>query len=458
MGNAPIILILEAMVMYFLVLGAHSLRHRFGLAYFYALIGGITAIMSWVTDAGLLIDIAGITFVIGSTVFYTALLLGVFVIYVFDGPKTTRIAITTVIGVSIMMPAIAAVLHLQSQIGNLLVTDVPQPSLRINTASVIATFFDLIFLGIAWEFLGKPRFRIGLWMRTYLTLLGVMWFDVIIFSTGAFAGTPDYFRIMQGTLVSRFIISLFVIPFLYGYLYWQSNRKNEVISNRPVLTILNQVFKMELELSQAQQEIARRKKAEVERDQLIGQLRESRERYKQLSEKLRKASITDELTGIPNRRFFNYELEREWKRATRENTSISVVIFDIDHFKEYNDNFGHIDGDTCLKNIAQELATTFNRPTDIFARYGGDEFVAILPDTEKEGALTLAEVCRQKVDEMEIRFEKDAEVMQITISAGVSTATPEVHSKPVILLNNADNALYEAKNQNRNSVRFTPTS
>jgi hypothetical protein len=95
-GNEVIILIIEAMVVYFLVLWAHSLRHRFGPVYFYALIGGITAVMSWVTDAGVAIQAGGITFVVGSTVFYTSLILSVFVIYVFDGPRATRIVISTV--------------------------------------------------------------------------------------------------------------------------------------------------------------------------------------------------------------------------------------------------------------------------------------------------------------------------------------------------------------------------
>ena len=111
MGNEVIILIFEAMVVYFLVLWTHSLRHRFGLVYFYALIGGLTAIMSWVTDAGVVIQAAGITFMVGSTVFYTSLLLGVFVVYVFDGPKAARVAIFIVVGISIMVPLIAVVLH-----------------------------------------------------------------------------------------------------------------------------------------------------------------------------------------------------------------------------------------------------------------------------------------------------------------------------------------------------------
>ncbi len=221
MVNTGVILFVEAMAMYFLVLGAHSFRHRFGKAYFYALLGGTTAVMSWVTDAGAQVTVAGITFMVGSTVFYTALLLGVFVVYVFDGPRNAQIAISTVMIISIMMPVIAAVLHYQSGlIGGGALERVPVPSLRINTASVMTTFIDLIFLGVAWEYLGKPGFKIKLWLRSYLTLLGVMVLDVFIFNTGAFAGTTGYTSIMQGTLSSRIVISLVSFPVLYGYLAW----------------------------------------------------------------------------------------------------------------------------------------------------------------------------------------------------------------------------------------------
>lgn len=273
MGNEVVILIVEAMAVYFLVLWAHSLRHRFGPVHFYALIGGITAIMSWVTDAGVTIQLGGITFVVGSTVFYTSLLLGVFVVYVFDGPHATRIAISTVVGVSAMVPIIAAALHMQMDlIGNAGFAYIPLPSLRINTASVVATLIDLVFLGMAWEYLGKPNLNLKLWLRAFLTLLGVMWLDVVLFATGAFAGTPGYLSIMKGTLISRLIVSVFALPFLYAYLYWQSRKTGVKIENRPVLAILKQVAEIEIELSQAQEEIERRKAAEKERDQVILEL------------------------------------------------------------------------------------------------------------------------------------------------------------------------------------------
>ena len=277
------ILTAEAMLVYFLVLWAHSLRHRFGPAHFYALIGAITAIMSWVTDAGVKIQIGQITFVVGSTVFYTSLLLGVFVVYVFDGPRSTRIAISTVAGVSVIVPLVATALYFQLNLADKATNIyVPLPSLRINSASVITTLVDLVFLAIAWEFLGKPSLRMHLWLRTFITLLGVMWLDVLLFTAGAFAGSPAYFSIMKGTLINRFIISIFSFPFLYGYLHYQSIKRGVEIENRPVLAIFKQVAEIKIELSQARQEIERRKEAEQDRDRVIRKLQKTLSEVKTL--------------------------------------------------------------------------------------------------------------------------------------------------------------------------------
>ena len=256
MFTQVVVLIIEAMAVYMLVLWAHSLRRRYGHAHFYALLGGLTAIMSWVTDAGVEIKVFDLTFVVGSTVFYTSLLLGVFVVYVFDGPRDARIAISTVAGVSILGPVAAAVLHLQMGAGaNLPLSQVPMPNLRINTASVVATLIDMIFLAMAWEYFGKSRLRTKLGMRTFLTLLGVMWLDVLLFSTGAFAGSPAYLSIIKATLLDRLAVTIFALPFLYGYLRWQSAKAGNVIENRPVLAILQKVAEMESELTQARNHI-----------------------------------------------------------------------------------------------------------------------------------------------------------------------------------------------------------
>ncbi|MEX2606621.1 MAG: hypothetical protein WD708_04685 [Kiritimatiellia bacterium] len=264
MNTDVVILIFEALIVYILVLWAHSLRHRFGPVHFYALIGGLTAVMSWVTDAGMKVTTeGGITLFVGSTVFYTSLLLGVFVIYVFDGPKVTRVMISTIVGVSAIVPLIAMVLHMQnSLISDIPLNDVPMPSLRINTSSVFTTLVDLIFLAIVWEYLGKAHLKIKLGPRTFLTLLGVMWLDVLLFSTLAFAGTPYYLSIMTGTLVTRFMVAVMAFPILYFYIRMQSRRADVKIEERPVLAILREIAEMEEELTEAQAEIQRRKEAE----------------------------------------------------------------------------------------------------------------------------------------------------------------------------------------------------
>lgn len=273
MSKELLLLIIEALAVYMLVLGAHSLRGRYGLAFFYALMGGITAIMSWVTDAGVCVRVGPITFMVGSTVFYTALMLGVFVVYVFDGPRATRVAISTVAGVSVMVPLIALVLNIQMNIAGLpLSSYVPTPSLRVNTASVVATVADLVFLAIAWEFFGKPRLGLHLWVRAFLTLLGVMWLDVALFTTGAFAGKPGYVNIMMGTFSSRLVISLFACPLLYAYLSWQKEKKGVLFENHPVLAVLKEVTEIRNELNLAQQEIERRKRAEAEKEIVIKKL------------------------------------------------------------------------------------------------------------------------------------------------------------------------------------------
>lgn len=264
MNTDVIILILEALTVYILVLWAHSLRHRFGPVHFYALIGGLTAVMSWVTDAGMKVTTdSGITLYVGSTVFYTSLLLAVFVIYVFDGPKITRVMISTIVGVSAMVPLIAMVLHMQNAlVSELPLVEVPMPSTRINSASVFTTLVDLIFLAIVWEFLGKANLKLKLGARTFLTLLGVMWLDVLLFSTLAFAGKPYYLSIMTGTLVTRFLVTVMAFPILYVYIRLQSRRADVKIEDRPVLSILKQIAEIEEELTEAQAEIIRRKEAE----------------------------------------------------------------------------------------------------------------------------------------------------------------------------------------------------
>ena len=283
MVHKLIFLGIGALFFYILVLWSHSLRHRFGLVHFYALLGGLTAVMSWLTDAGASIEIAGITFMVGSTIFYTSILIGVFVVYVFDGPAATRVAISVVVGISALVPLIAFALHSNAQlISGTDLAAIPSPSLRVNTASVLATLMDLLFLGIVWEMLGKPGLKMRIGVRTFMTLLGVMMLDVILFNTGAFMGTEQYLSIMGGTFISRLIICIFAFPFLYIYISRQNRMKGISIEQRPVLAVLREVDRVRGELTTARREIQRRKELEREKEELITRLKTTLARIQNL--------------------------------------------------------------------------------------------------------------------------------------------------------------------------------
>jgi uncharacterized PurR-regulated membrane protein YhhQ (DUF165 family) len=272
----------EALVVCLLVLAAHALRQKAGLVPFYALLGALTAIMSWVTDAGAVVEFAGINFLVGSTVFYTSILLGVFVVYVFDGPGATRVAILTVAGVSVLTPVLAHFIQWQMELARVAAVAVPQPALRINSASVLTTVVDLVFLAMAWEVLGSRHMNVPLWLRASGTLLAVMWLDVFLFNTLAFAGKDHYVQTMMGTFSARTITFVFAWPILYLYLLWQGRRDDSHIQNRPVLAILMEMAEVRSELSRARQEIVRRKKAEREKEEVIEQLNATMRRMRRL--------------------------------------------------------------------------------------------------------------------------------------------------------------------------------
>ena len=431
-----LLLLAEAVVVYGLVLGAHALRHRAGLAHYYALIGGVTAIMSWVTDAGVLVQVGGVTFLVGSTVFYTSLLLAVFVVYVFDGPRATRIAISTILGVSIMVPLIALVLNLQMHLaGSPPLGYVPEPSLRINSASVFATLMDLIFLAVAWEYMNNRLRWIPMGIRAFLTLLGVMWLDVILFNTAAFVGNPGVLSIFQGTFVSRLVISCIAAPLLWVYLAWQNRKWGAEPEQRPILAILRQVSEMKKELNLAHQEIERRKVAE-----------------KKLIDKeieLRRLATTDSLTGLANRRQFQQVARTELIRSQRYGRTVSLVMMDADHFKNVNDTYGHQVGDQVLKALA-DIGSGTLRESDLMARLGGEEFGILLPETGSQQALEAAERIRKAVEEARIPTEKGP--VRITASLGVASSDGQESQDLDQLMRQADRAMYAAKDRGRNQA------
>lgn len=164
-------------------------------------------------------------------------------------------------------------------------------------------------------------------------------------------------------------------------------------------------------------------------------------------------SSIDGLTGIANRRAFDQFVEREWQQSRKSGKSMAVIICDIDHFKAYNDTYGHLQGDVCLRSIAQKLADTVKRREDLVARYGGEEFVAVLPNTDLEGASAVAEDLRLAVTSLQLSHEASQTAPIVTISLGVAVNQSQADYSSVLeLIQAADGALYKAKSSGRNQV------
>jgi diguanylate cyclase (GGDEF)-like protein len=183
--------------------------------------------------------------------------------------------------------------------------------------------------------------------------------------------------------------------------------------------------------------------------------RELLEARRQLEEKnrlLERLSAIDTLTGIANRRRFDDVLRQEWRRASRDETTLSLLFCDIDYFKSFNDSYGHQAGDECLVRVGQAMDEALNRPGDLVARYGGEEFVALLVDTDADGARLVAEKMRQRVLALGIEHRASSVAPHLTVSLGVATVRPEPGLRPEDLVSRADRALYAAKLGGRNRV------
>jgi diguanylate cyclase (GGDEF)-like protein len=173
-------------------------------------------------------------------------------------------------------------------------------------------------------------------------------------------------------------------------------------------------------------------------------------------ERLEQTANTDALTGLANRRQFDEFMQCEWRRCSRRKLPLSVLIIDADNFKLFNDHYGHLAGDECLRLIATQIAAVARRPGDLAARYGGEEFVLLMPETSESGALHVANRLRTLVQELELIHEGNPPTGMVTVSIGLATCLPNapgsIRSSPADLLSAADRSLYQAKRDGRNRV------
>jgi len=188
----------------------------------------------------------------------------------------------------------------------------------------------------------------------------------------------------------------------------------------------------------------------IEKSRLYDSLLETTRLLEQANARLEQEASTDGLTEVANRRVFDERLELEWRRCRRSGQPLSLLMIDIDHFKQFNDEHGHVAGDQCLREVAKTISTSVARAADLVARYGGEEFAAILPETLEQRATDLAEELRRKIEEL--RMNDLPASAGITVSIGVATEVPRNDREAADLVRRADASLYSAKSRGRNVV------
>lgn len=193
-----------------------------------------------------------------------------------------------------------------------------------------------------------------------------------------------------------------------------------------------------------------------QRDEAYQALRQSQRQLLETNMELRRLTNLDGLTGLANRRYFDEYLDAEWRRARRERREMSVLMLDVDHFKSFNDTYGHVAGDEALKRVAETIQASCDRSTDLGARYGGEEFSLVLPGMPAGGARLVAEKLRRAIEGLKIPHERSPTAPHLTASIGIASMTPERADAALELVQAADRGLYEAKRLGRN--RAVPTA
>jgi diguanylate cyclase (GGDEF)-like protein/PAS domain S-box-containing protein len=184
----------------------------------------------------------------------------------------------------------------------------------------------------------------------------------------------------------------------------------------------------------------------------ITERKQSEDKILQLQRELEVLSYRDSLTGVANRRMFDTLYPVEWAKARATGEPLSLVVIDIDYFKQYNDHYGHVQGDECLRRVARALDTCTSRSRDLCARFGGEEFILLLPATDEGAARNVADRCRKLLAHKEIPHARSGAGRTVTVSMGVGTIVPGAQDDPNVFLDRVDRRLYQAKSAGRDRV------
>lgn len=341
----------------------------------------------------------------------------------------------------------------------------------VNWLPVIG-WWILVNLIMALYLIAYQRFQIKrfgtnhvFWWRLasgYYGILGLCWGIGLVWIIQHSAS--EYHIFLFTVLVSLAAASIVLSTWMMVYLIFQITLLLPIvgwllIQNQPAYIVMG-IFLIMFMVSmwvfanQVNRMLRKTFRLNLENKALANSLQESNEKLKILNGELTTLSVTDSLTQVANRRYFESQLKKEILRCSRENMPISLIMIDADYFKRYNDILGHLAGDDALMNIAKCISDTVRRPADMVSRYGGEEFSVLLINTTIEGALNVAEQIRYNIEQLKLPHPESPISDYITVSLGVTSAQPSETLSRETLLFKADAALYAAKDGGRNTVCF----
>lgn len=248
-----------------------------------------------------------------------------------------------------------------------------------------------------------------------------------------------------------FWVMAIMATYLMGHKYYCQLR-DEKLAQQQALSSIKASEIAQKEISRLQDESQEQLESRVQERTL--ELNIALQELEVVNQELKEKNTLDELSGLYNRRYYDQKIVAEFRRSRRNLTPLSLILVDIDHFKRVNDNFGHLAGDKCIVEVAGMIKSLLRRSSDVGCRYGGEEFCLILPETDAQGALALAQEICQSVRQQQVYSNEN--IITLSVSCGVTTYQQEKEITPEIIFDYVDKALYKAKQAGRDQVQVIP--